>query len=425
MVGQRVKELRNAANMTQQELADGIISRTYLSLIEKNTVHPSTNVLKKLSEKLNCTLDDFTTTASGRNLSLLDIKKEIKWAENNVKTNDFSKLDEFINKDYQTLDSITEYERGATYWVRASYYFNKEDFNSARQQIDKAIEIVEGIKEVNLYLRCLILLSRIEYENYHTNEAIQQLTKANNVTIYENVSNTLRVSILYYLGEFYRQMGESYVSINFNRDALLLNKKLNIHHRGMDIENSLFKAFYGIRNYAEAEKHIKRAIQYAEIDEDPMDRTGLKTNLGILHIKTKQYEEAYEILKEAMDILNEYQLNVPFKSTVELRYGQVLAIRGDIEAAKKLVEKNLEIENEGIQGFGYELMGDILMLEGHMEKAVDYYKKSIETKDEQLYKARLYPKIADLFRKIGKIDKSLEYYEKSVQFYDELVTDMI
>ncbi|MBY8910767.1 helix-turn-helix domain-containing protein, partial [Salinicoccus roseus] len=32
MIGQRIKEIRNNNNLTQEELADGIISRTYLSL---------------------------------------------------------------------------------------------------------------------------------------------------------------------------------------------------------------------------------------------------------------------------------------------------------------------------------------------------------------------------------------------------------
>ncbi|ULG74625.1 helix-turn-helix domain-containing protein [Macrococcus brunensis] len=422
MVGQRVKELRNAANMTQQELAEGIISRTYLSLIEKNTVHPSTNVLKKLSVKLNCTLDDFTTTASERNLSLLDIKKEIKWAENNVKTEDYSRLDEFIAKDYHTLESITEYERGATYWIRASYFFSKEEFVSAREEVNKAVKIVEGMKEVNLYLRCLILLARIEFEEYHTDEAIKQLTKANNVTIYENITNTTRVTILSLLGEYYRLMGENLVSINFNKDALALNKKLNTHHKGCSIENSLFKAKYGIRNYDLAEEHIRRAIKYAELDNDAMQIAGVTTNLAILMIKTKKYKEAYDELKKVLKIIEDHNIDHPFVLTINLRYAQAMSHLGQLEEAKKLVQGAIA---EDSAGFAFEIMGDICVMEGYMDAAIDYLLKSVDAKEEPLFKTRLYPKLADLYRKVGKIDKSLEYYEKSVHFYDELVTDMI
>ncbi len=50
MIGQRIKEIRNNNNLTQEELADGIISRTYLSLIEKGSVHPSTNDVEILRE---------------------------------------------------------------------------------------------------------------------------------------------------------------------------------------------------------------------------------------------------------------------------------------------------------------------------------------------------------------------------------------
>jgi len=408
--------------MTQQELAEGIISRTYLSLIEKNTVHPSTNVLKKLSVKLNCTLDDFTTTASERNLSLLDIKKEIKWAENNVKIEDYSRLDDFIAKDYHILESITDYERGATYWIRGSYFFNKEKFVNAREEVNKAIKIVEGMKEVEIYLRCLILLARIEFEEYHTDEAIKQLTKANNVTIYENITNTTRVSILALLGEYYRLIGENLVSINFNKDALALNEKLNTHYKGCSIENSLFKAKYGIRNYDLAEEHIRRAIKYAELDNDVMQIAGVTTNLAILMIKTKKYKEAYDELKKALKIIEKHNIDHPFVLTINLRYAQAMSHLGQLDEAKKLVQGVIA---EDSTGFAFEIMGDICVMEGYMEAAIDYLLKSAKAKEEPLFKTRLYPKLADLYRKVGKIDKSLEYYEKSVLFYDELVTDMI
>lgn len=103
MLGQRIKALRNDANMTQQELAEGIISRTYLSLIEQNTVYPSMNVLKKLSGRLNCTLEDFTLEDSDKSVSLLSIKKEIKWAENQVIVSNFSKLPHFLEQHTEIL----------------------------------------------------------------------------------------------------------------------------------------------------------------------------------------------------------------------------------------------------------------------------------------------------------------------------------
>ena len=47
MVGQRIKESRHRNNLTQEELAEGIISRTYLSLIEKERIEYENELSQK------------------------------------------------------------------------------------------------------------------------------------------------------------------------------------------------------------------------------------------------------------------------------------------------------------------------------------------------------------------------------------------
>ncbi|WP_368896491.1 helix-turn-helix domain-containing protein, partial [Priestia megaterium] len=81
MLGQRIKELRKESRLTQQDLSEGIITRSYLSQIEKGLVQPSFDVLEKLSEKLDCTVDDFFKTIENKDLLLSQVKKEIKTAE--------------------------------------------------------------------------------------------------------------------------------------------------------------------------------------------------------------------------------------------------------------------------------------------------------------------------------------------------------
>ena len=58
MIGEQIKSLRKKAKLTQKALAEGIITRSYLSQIEQGAVQPTYEVLEKFSEKLNCTLDD-------------------------------------------------------------------------------------------------------------------------------------------------------------------------------------------------------------------------------------------------------------------------------------------------------------------------------------------------------------------------------
>ena len=71
MIGNRIKELRNNQKLTQEELSEGIVSRTYLSLIEKGSVQPSNNVLVKLSERLGVNVNDLMVESKNYQYSCL------------------------------------------------------------------------------------------------------------------------------------------------------------------------------------------------------------------------------------------------------------------------------------------------------------------------------------------------------------------
>lgn len=422
MIGQRVKELRTRANLTQQELAEGIISRTYLSLIEKNSVHPSTNVLKKLSERLNCTLDDFTTTAEDVHLSLLDIKKEIKWAENQVLMNEFQRLPDFLNRHYEKLDVITEYERATVYFVNARYEYSKENYEAAKTYLDETIGIVHKMKDVTLYLRALELYGMIHFELQDIDQTIECLAKANNVTIVESVSNTNRVSILSRLAEYYRLVGENYTTINMCHDALLLNKKLKTHHRGEQIHNTLGKVYISTKKPALAEEHIRKALSYAKLSDEQEAIVGTMLNLIIFLYENNRIDEAYDAAIEALALIDREDLDTPYKINISLRYAQVLLAKGEIDQAIEIVKLYID---EDKYGFATEVMGDISVAQGNFEAAQTYYLNSVEADDHPVYIARLHHKLAQCYLKSGSKDEAIAYLQKSVGMFEDIVPNML
>ncbi|WP_313020026.1 helix-turn-helix transcriptional regulator [Macrococcoides bohemicum] len=422
VVGQRIKELRHQANLTQQELADGIISRTYLSLIEKNSVHPSTNVLKKLSVRLNCTLEDFTNTSEDRNLSLLEIKKEIKWAENHVLMNDFKKLGAFINKNYETLESITEAERGAISWVTASYYFHQKDYDNARKYVEKAIAIVKKMREVTIYLRSLELLGRIEYEVGNVMEAINQLTKANNIIIVENVVNITRVSILYHLGKYYSRVGEFYVAIKLCEEAIDLNLKLNTYHMALNIENTLGRSYHATKDFEQAEYHYRRAISYAELRPVSFDLIGSLSNLAMLLMELDRTDEAYEIILKCNKMLDNYRFDHPYAVNIRLHLAEVMIRKGIYEDARAIIAENIKNDDTG---YGEELMGDLEYQLENYQGALTYYKIALNGNEHVYYFGRISKKIAEIYVKLGDLEQSNEYYKKCINLYEDSLPYMV
>lgn len=66
-LGEKIKNARKELGMTQWQLANHIfVSESYIALIESNHREPSLQVLRKLSEILHITLDEFLINSSDR-----------------------------------------------------------------------------------------------------------------------------------------------------------------------------------------------------------------------------------------------------------------------------------------------------------------------------------------------------------------------
>lgn len=422
MLGQRIKALRNEANMTQQELAEGIISRTYLSLIEQNTVYPSMNVLKKLSGRLNCTLEDFTLEDSDKSVSLLSIKKEIKWAENQLIVSNFSKLPQFLEQHYENLNTLSKEEQAVTLWINASYLFHQASYEEAEGYALRAKAIAKTFKDVTLHLRCLELLGQIQFKKDKKDEAIRYLNEANKIAIFENVVSMDRISILTYLAQYYSRIGEFYVSINLCNEAIDYNKKLKTHYKSVELENTLGRSYRALGKLDEAEHHFNRAVMYCELSDVTFDYIGSISNLAMLLNHKERYDEAYRLINEANKLMDEYDFNHPFSKYIRLHLAEVMINKGQLEPASELLD---QYAHHDPSSYGYELMGDIAFKKSEYDEAIKYYHKALEGEDIPCCFVDAVSKIAKIYELKGNYYKSNEYLKKCIKLYEEITPNMI
>ncbi len=67
LIGDKIREARKRAGLTQYQLADKIfVSESYIALIESNKRNPSTIVLSRIAEVLNLTTDHILFETSSR-----------------------------------------------------------------------------------------------------------------------------------------------------------------------------------------------------------------------------------------------------------------------------------------------------------------------------------------------------------------------
>jgi len=75
-IGPVIKALRLERKMTQSELAAGICSRSYISLVEKGQVTPSPDIVKRLAERLG--IDHREIGIDGTKTDLADLLASLK-----------------------------------------------------------------------------------------------------------------------------------------------------------------------------------------------------------------------------------------------------------------------------------------------------------------------------------------------------------
>ena len=77
-LGQRIKEARLAAGMSQRQLCEGTITRNMLSRIENGTVRPSMTTMRFLAERLGKPVSYFLdeTTVTSPNLQLMLLARQ-------------------------------------------------------------------------------------------------------------------------------------------------------------------------------------------------------------------------------------------------------------------------------------------------------------------------------------------------------------
>ena len=249
MIGQRIKEIRNNNNLTQEELAEGIISRTYLSLIEKGTVQPSTNVLVKLSKRLNCTVNDFMTEVSHFKYNNFEILREIGHYELKVDHGEFEAVKYFIDKEYEQIEDIPLPDSGRIHLIYAKYYRHLGDSKRTRSNTDKALKNLSTVAVNQHYINAVLLKVDLLVQDKLTDEAIDLLEDALYMLTKFDELNISDLKLRYALVKCYIIFKQYYTAHRIITDMELISTRLGIHYKEIETKKLKVLCLVKIERY--------------------------------------------------------------------------------------------------------------------------------------------------------------------------------
>lgn len=377
-IAQRIREIRIEKGLTQAELAEGIITRSYLSQIERGIFEPSYDVLEKLAKKLECDVEKILNQQpQNKNLIALQIRRQIKLAEKNIQESNIDKAKRIIeNTTFNLLgEDVENEEKGILFWITGVISQKKRDFLKAINYYRKSIEVLENINQEKT-VRSLSDLGYLYSLMDKNQEALEVLNRANKLAIYEQIGGQTRISLLLNLGIVHGKLNELYSAINFLIEALELNKSLKIFYKSGEINMALGICYMQLNRNELAKECYSKAIDFFELSNDIEKKAGTLNNLGILLRQMGNVDESLDKFKESIELFKE-KGNLNERFNVELELAETYLKVTEYEKIYKICNNIIDLGiNKQFTAKAYELLGDVEKQKNNYSMAINYYNDS-------------------------------------------------
>ncbi|WP_227874434.1 helix-turn-helix domain-containing protein [Tumebacillus algifaecis] len=223
-IGQRIKELRKVAKLTQQELADGIVTRSYISQIEKGSIQPSYDTLAQLAMKLNVTLEELYKEPENLGLRLAEIKKTIKFAEAAATNGEFEKAKRYLadHASFQTV--LNDYDLGVMHWTLGAIATSEQNYENALACYQQSLSHLQRLDWSKEMLRVYVSIAKT-YEGSHNDQAVDWILSAYEMAVENLVSGQIKATLLFTIARILFGIGDFNSALFYARKAADLYQK--------------------------------------------------------------------------------------------------------------------------------------------------------------------------------------------------------
>jgi transcriptional regulator with XRE-family HTH domain len=408
-VGQRLREARERAGLTQRDLAFPGCSPAYISRIESGDRIPSLQLLRELGRRLNVS-EDYLATGANRAAAedprLLEAEVALRLDETedaerlyaDVLESPWSKddharalegLGELSFQDGNPREAIARLERALAVWGatpadRPSLADTLGRAKAMLGQLDEAVEIFEN---------CL-------HAAEQRKDAIEELRSA-----------VLLANALIDRGEFARAgevLSEKVSGSEAARDPLLRARLYWSQSRLHAMQNDNLRAA----------RYARRALEIVELAEHDYYTARAHELLAHIELDRNRPEEALRLLRRGWPLL-EKSGNPVDKAAFRLEEARALAKLDQREEAAALameVSGLLSQAKPREAARSYSLLGEIYADIGEPERARELYELAIELleRNPDRYLVHTYSKLAELLEADGHPDAALAVLKRAM-----------
>ncbi|MFC0190153.1 tetratricopeptide repeat protein [Fictibacillus aquaticus] len=359
-IGIKIKEMRTVQNITQEELAKGIVNRSFISQLEKGTVSPSIDTLDKLAQRLNCSIS-YLIGQSERNeaidqLNIISLMDNIESHLNENSLDRAKQLLESITGEW--MSKLSNFERGKYFWIKARINWFDKNYEDAELYVLKAIKIYEDNyqnqlgKLYNFLGTTLFKLDKIE-------DSFKSFSKAMYFTHQYPSDYYLTVETYFNMGVYHTYLREYQTAIYYLLNAQECGENNSTLHKLGEIKMTLGICYRHIGRLQESIAAYLDASRLFTTRDENNHLAGVYFNLGVLYREINDMNESTNCFTKA-------------KTTYEQKKNESYIHKCEIQLIKNMIKSNStqlaresfkELRKKG-KKIGYEdaLLGGIINL---------------------------------------------------------------
>ncbi|KYD10239.1 hypothetical protein B4102_0145 [Heyndrickxia sporothermodurans] len=406
-IGAIIKLNRINQNLTQEELADGIISISYLSKIENGKIEPNEEVIKLLCRKLgiqiNNQIDDSTKVICNEWFHLLLTSSNIEEIKQKYKEiNEVSKT--IHDSELQLLIKI--------HMIR--YYLKIGETTKALEQINNLKDVSGTFNNLQKYYWYKFngnYYSIVEEEN----DALRNYTLSEDLLPLLELKEDEIADILYSLAVTYSKHRLTSEAQSHANKALEHYRQVYNFSRCAECHIILGICYRRINNHSKAEKNYQLAKQLAESTDNKRLIHLTHLNTGYLYLVKGDLQKAienFDIIVHSTD------------STLHDRLLTTTAIIGEyykrknFDEAKKRINQGLSWINDENRNkylsFYYEILTHLYLIDNEHDKLENLLEhKFIPYLKEQ----KNYAKLTEYAEVLGKHFEDKHKYKNAATYY--------
>lgn len=377
-LGQRIKELRKGARLTQQDLSEGIVTRAYISQIEKGLVQPSYDTLKLLAERLECELEDIFEAPEDIFLMKSEGKRKVKQAVTHIEMGQFFQAEKIVNALYSRYTDVhDDHDKGILKWVSGKLAENKSNWEEATKYYQESIQLFENSAFLEELVRSLDSLGYVYLLMEKNMEAVDVLHNAFGLITQNFIGGVLKISLLLNLGVAHGKIGEYHSAIRLLKTAREQNESSGILYKEGQILMALGVCNRKLNRLEIAEECYQKALIYFKMMNDRINTAGTLINSGILYRDLGQFGKSVELLQAAIQLSEE--LTMPkylYNAKLELVETYIVSVNPN-QAVKICQEVSECDDGKEFAALSHKLWGDVEYQSCNYDEAIQLYVKAL------------------------------------------------